>query len=146
MPQNDSQQRAIPFADSPLQSKNVLGDNPQIQQNSTQDTLGRGRKGYAHGSIAYKTITHRRKSGKSVTYQQAWYQWEDKIGKHSRYLNQKQARRVRIMLDRGAQVPQILALLDKKSSGTQLLLTAEPSPESKLSGQKNEQAPGRTQP
>jgi hypothetical protein len=86
----------------------------------TSDSLGRGRKGYAHGSmtsgrsqtIALKTTTRRRKSGQVKTYQQAWYQWQDSTGKHCRYLSQKQADEVQAMLEAGAIVAEILTYLE----------------------------------
>jgi hypothetical protein len=86
----------------------VLGDSPDPPP---IDTLGRGLRGYAHGSIALKTVTRYRKSGEAITYEQAWYQWQDQNGKHCRYLTQKQAAEVRRMLEEGALVVEILAFL-----------------------------------
>jgi hypothetical protein len=77
----------------------------------THDSIGRGRKGKAHGSIAIKTVTRTRKSGKVATYHQFWYQWQDKTGKHSGYLNQKKAAEVRRLLEEGAIVAEILTFL-----------------------------------
>lgn len=81
----------------------------------TNDSIGRGRKGKAHGSIAIKTVTRTRKSGKVATYHQFWYQWQDKTGKHSCYLNQKKAAEVRRLLEEGAIVVVILEVLKVKA-------------------------------
>jgi hypothetical protein len=101
------------FNNSPP-SKSVLGDRVQSSPPLNCDVLGRGRKGQAHGSIAYKTITRTRKSGKVKAYQQAWYQWQDATGKHCRYLNQQQAAEVRRMLEDGAIVVEIINFLESQ--------------------------------
>jgi hypothetical protein len=115
MPPNDWQQGELPLPDDQPHPKSVLGDSPQSPPPLNRDALGRGRKGQAHGSIAYKTITRTRKSGKVKTYQQAWYQWQDATGKHCRYLNRKQVAEVRRMLDEGAIVAEILDVIDSDS-------------------------------
>ncbi len=104
-------------------AKNVLGDS--LDSLPQRDALGRGCKGYAHGSIAYKTCRRQRKSGQVKEYQQAWYQWQDKTGKHCRYLNQKKAAAVQQMLDEGATVPQILEFLEGASAAPK---PSEPCP------------------
>jgi hypothetical protein len=116
MPPNDWQQGELPLPDNLPHPKSVLGDSPQSLPPLNRDALGRGRKGQAHGSIAYKTITRTRKSGKVKAYQQAWYQWQDATGKHCRYLNQQQAAEVRRMLDNGAIVVEILDAIAPKTA------------------------------
>jgi hypothetical protein len=112
MPPDEWQQEEIPYpASSPI-PKSVLGDSPKPP--SHNDSLGRGLKGHAHGSIALKTTTRRRKSGQVKTYQQVWYQWQDTTGKHCRYLTQKQAAEVQKLLDEGAIVAEILAIIDRR--------------------------------
>ncbi|NJM47079.1 MAG: hypothetical protein HC860_13705 [Alkalinema sp. RU_4_3] len=77
------------------------------------DSLGRGRKGFAHGSIVTTTVTRPRKSGKVATYQQLWYQWQDESGhKHSRYLSKTKAKEVQRLIDDGSIVANILAYLE----------------------------------
>jgi hypothetical protein len=115
MPDNTTQGQK-PLSPNPPTPKNVLGDSPKPLP--TNDSTGRGRKGKAHGSIAIKTITRTRKSGQVRTYQQAWYQWQDKTGKHCRYLKLPQLKQVQTLLDRGALVPEILALLAKAPETT----------------------------
>jgi hypothetical protein len=115
MPPNDWQQGELPLFHNSVPSKSVLGDSPQSLPPLNCDSLGRGRKGQAHGSIAYKNITRTRKSGKVKTYQQAWYQWQDATGKHCRYLNEKQSAEVRRMLEDGAIVAEILDEIALKS-------------------------------
>jgi hypothetical protein len=110
MPPNDWQQGELPLPDDQPHPKSVLGDSLQSPPPLNRDALGRGRKGQAHGSISYKTITRTRKSGKVKAYQQAWYQWQDATGKHCRYLNQQQAVEIRRMLDDGAIVAEILEI------------------------------------
>jgi hypothetical protein len=111
MPSDAWPQEELPLPANPAPSENVLGDSLKSPPPLNRDALGRGRKGQAHGSISYKTITRTRKSGKVKTYQQAWYQWQDATGKHCRYLNQQQAAEVRRMLDEGAIVAEILDFL-----------------------------------
>jgi hypothetical protein len=115
MPPNDWQQRELlPLPDNLAASKRVLGDRLKSLTPLNRDALGRGHKGKAHGSISHKTITRTRKSGKVKTYQQAWYQWQNATGKHCLYLNHKQAAEVRIMLDEGAIVAEILDAISPK--------------------------------
>lgn len=101
----------MPRRSSPT-AKNVLGDSADSPTPPPLDALGRGRKGYAHGSIAYKTCRRQRKSGQVKEYQQAWYQWQDKTGKHCRYLSRKKAEAVQKLLDEGATVSKILEYLE----------------------------------
>jgi hypothetical protein len=113
MPSDEWPQAERPRPVNPPPPKNVLGDSLQSPPPLNRDALGRGRKGQAHGSIAYKTITQTRKSGKVKTYQQAWYQWQDPTGKHCRYLNKAQTAEVQRRLNEGAIVAAILAYLNQ---------------------------------
>jgi hypothetical protein len=111
MPSDEWPQEELPLPANSSLSENVLGDSLKSPPPLNRDALGRGRKGQAHGSIAYKTTTQTRKSGKVKTYQQAWYQWQDATGKHCRYLNKAQAIEVGRMLEEGAIVAEILDFL-----------------------------------
>jgi hypothetical protein len=89
----------------------VLRDSPAPLPH--HDSLGRGRKGFAHGSIVTTTVHRPRKSGKVATYQQTWYQWQDESGqKHSRYLSKTKAQEVQRLIDAGAIVAEILAAIN----------------------------------
>jgi hypothetical protein len=113
MPSDAWPQEELPLPANPAPSENVLGDSLQSPLLLNRDALGRGRKGQAHGSIAYKTTTQTRKSGKVKTYQQTWYHWQDATGKHCRYLNKAQAIEVGRMLEEGAIVAEILTYLNQ---------------------------------
>lgn len=91
----------------------VLGDSIDDQPEERKtDALGRGLKGYGHGSIDYKQISRKRKSGRVWQSYQAWYQWEDGEGKHCRYLSKQQVLVVKDLLEHGATVDDVLEAID----------------------------------
>jgi hypothetical protein len=100
--------------------KRVLGDSIDDQDFATgerlTDALGRGLKGKGHGSIDWKKVERKRKSGKTWTTYQPWYQWEDERGKHCRYLRKGVDLEVQRLLDEGATVEMILESIGKSKS------------------------------
>jgi hypothetical protein len=90
----------------PLSEEEVLGDSePDLTK---IDTIGRGKKGFGHGSIDWKPVTRKRKNGKIWTTKQPWFQWEDQRGKHCRYLRKGNDLMVQKLIDSGADVETVL--------------------------------------
>lgn len=90
----------------PLSEEEVLGDRePDLTK---IDAIGRGKKGFGHGSIDWKPISRKRKNGKIWATSQPWYQWEDEAGKHCRYLRKGTDLAVQRLIDEGLTVEQIL--------------------------------------
>ena len=86
----------------------VLGDRKSELDLTKIDAIGRGKKGYGHGSIDWKPISRKRKNGRIWTTYQPWYQWEDSNGKHCRYLRKGTDLVVQELIDKGATVENIL--------------------------------------
>ena len=88
----------------------VLGDSEDVKN---LDAIGRGKKGFGHGSIDMKPIRRKRKNGHVWEKYQPWYQWEDETGKHCRYLRKGVDLAVQKLIDKGATVEQILETIGK---------------------------------
>lgn len=100
-------------------SERVLGDKEDCEPDPLKiDAIGRGKKGFGHGSIDWKPVKRKRKSGRVWESKQAWYQWEDERGKHCRYLRKGVDLAVQRLLDEGATVEQILDSIGKSKSNS----------------------------
>lgn len=98
------------------QSERVLGDS-EVEPLKI-DAIGRGKKGFGHGSIDMKPVRRKRKTGRIWETQQPWYQWEDESGKHCRYLRKGQDLMVQRLLDEGATVEMILESIGKSKTAS----------------------------
>lgn len=99
----------------PLSKEEVLGDREPDPLKI--DAIGRGKKGFGHGSIDWKPVRRKRKNGRIWQTKQPWYQWEDQAGKHCRYLRKGTDLMVQRLIDEGGTVEMILeaiSLGDKK--------------------------------
>ena len=95
----------------------VLGDSADIEITPLKiDAIGRGKKGFGHGSIDMKPVRRKRKNGRIWEKYQAWYQWEDEVGKHCRYLRKGVDLTVQRLIDEGATVEMILESIGKSKS------------------------------
>jgi hypothetical protein len=103
-----------------LDAERVLGDKEYIDEVAPLkiDAIGRGKKGFGHGSIDMKPVRRKRKSGRIWESKQAWYQWEDESGKHCRYLRKGQDLTVQRLLDEGATVEMILESIGKSKESS----------------------------
>ena len=95
-------------------SERVLGDS-EIKPLKI-DAIGRGKKGFGHGSIDWKPVRRKRKNGRIWESKQPWYQWEDESGKHCRYLRKGVDVEVQRLLDEGATVSMILESIGKSKT------------------------------
>jgi hypothetical protein len=102
------------------ESERVLGDKDYIDEVAPLkiDAIGRGKKGFGHGSIDMKPVRRKRKSGRIWESKQAWYQWEDESGKHCRYLRKGVDLTVQRLIDEGATVEMILESIGKSKDSS----------------------------
>ena len=115
-----------------LESEAVLGYDITVQRRDCRhferpveeiaplkiDAIGRGKKGFGHGSIDMKPVRRKRKNGRIWEKYQAWYQWEDEVGKHCRYLRKGVDLTVQRLIDEGATVEMILESIGKSKDSS----------------------------
>lgn len=104
---------------NPCPLEKVLGDSGDIEIAPLKiDAIGRGKKGFGHGSIDMKPVRRKRKNGRIWEKYQAWYQWEDEVGKHCRYLRKGVDLTVQRLIDEGATVEMILESIGKSKDSS----------------------------
>ncbi|MBC7516512.1 MAG: hypothetical protein H7237_08810 [Alkalinema sp. FL-bin-369] len=101
-------------------SERVLGDRRDIEEIAPLkiDAIGRGKKGFGHGSIDMKPVRRKRKNGHVWEKSQPWYQWEDESGKHCRYLRKGVDLTVQRLIDEGATVEMVLESIGKSKDSS----------------------------
>ena len=65
-----------------------------------------------------KPVRRKRKNGRIWEKYQAWYQWEDEVGKHCRYLRKGVDLTVQRLIDEGATVEMILESIGKSKDSS----------------------------